>query len=338
MSAVLEGSSAAERAQLFVIDPIARLNPAKDSSVALMQAAQRAGLPVWVATPADLTAAERPGPVAGRGHGTWVTAQPVGLAPMAVEKGAWQVPEPWFTLGERQRLPLDAFGHVWMRKDPPVDEAYLYATHLLELGERHGVRVINRPAALRAWNEKLSALRWSHLMAPTLVGSRVEQLAEFCREHGEVVLKPLGGRAGQGVVFASAATPGLRALLELVTAMETLPVMVQAFLPGVSAGDKRILLVNGEPLGAVNRVPSGGEFRSNLAVGGSPEPAELTEAERRICAELAPALQAEGLFFVGIDVIDGRLSEINVTSPTGVREVERLGGLPLADLTIERLP
>jgi glutathione synthase len=113
---------------------------------------------------------------------------------------------------------------------------------------------------------------------------------------------------------------------------------VQAFLPGVSAGDKRILLVNGEPLGAVNRVPSGGEFRSNLAVGGSPEPAELTEAERRICAELAPALQAEGLFFVGIDVIDGRLSEINVTSPTGVREVERLGGLPLADLTIERLP
>ena len=337
MSAVLEGSSAAERAQLFVIDPIARLNPAKDSSVALMQAAQRAGLPVWVATPADLTAAERPGPVPGRGHGGWVTAQPVNLASMAVENGAWQVADPWFALGNSQRLPLEAFAHVWMRKDPPVDEAYLYATHLLGLAERHGVRVINRPAALRAWNEKLSALRWSHLMAPTLVSSRVEQLAAFSREHGEVVLKPLGGRAGQGVVFASAATPGLRALLELVTAMETLPVMVQAFLPGVSAGDKRILLVNGEPLGAVNRVPSGGEFRSNLAVGGSPQPAELSEAERRICAELAPALQAEGLFFVGIDVIDGRLSEINVTSPTGVREVERLGGIPLADLTIERL-
>jgi glutathione synthase len=320
-----------------VIDPIARLNPAKDSSVALMQAAQRAGLPVWVATPGDLTAAERPGPVPGRGHGTWVLAQPVTLEPMQVEGGVWQVPQPWFTLGEPQCLSLDVFAHVWMRKDPPVDEAYLYATHLLELAERHGVKVINRPAALRAWNEKLSALRWSHLMAPTLVSSRVERLAAFSREHGEVVLKPLGGRAGQGVVFASAATPGLRALLELVTGMETLPVMVQAFLPGVSAGDKRILLVNGEPLGAVNRVPSGGEFRSNLAVGGSPEPAELSEAERRICAELAPALQAEGLFFVGIDVIDGRLSEINVTSPTGVREVERLGGIPLADLTIERL-
>jgi glutathione synthase len=225
-----------------------------------------------------------------------------------------------------------------MRKDPPVDEAYLYATHLLELAERHGVRVINRPAALRAWNEKLSSLRWSHLMAPTLVASRVAELAAFTAQHGEVVLKPLGGRAGQGVVFAAAGTPGLRALLELVTAMETLPVMVQAFLPGVAAGDKRILLVNGEPLGAVNRVPSGGEFRSNLAVGGQPQAADLSDAERAICAELAPALQAEGLFFVGIDVIDGRLSEINVTSPTGIREVERLAGIPLADQTVALLP
>ena len=311
--------------QLFVIDPIARLNPAKDSSVALMQAAERAGLAVWVCTPADLTAAERPGPVAGRGHGAWVLATPVTC-------------EPWFGLGEPQLLPLESFAHVWMRKDPPVDEAYLYATHLLELAERHGVRVINRPAALRAWNEKLSALRWSHLMAPTLVASRVTELAAFTAQHGEVVLKPLGGRAGQGVVFASAATPGLRALLELVTGMETLPVMVQAFLPGVAAGDKRILLVNGEPLGAVNRVPSGGEFRSNLAVGGQPQATELSDAERSICAALAPALKAEGLFFVGIDVIDGRLSEINVTSPTGIREVERLGGIPLADQVMARLP
>jgi glutathione synthase len=311
--------------QLFVIDPIDRLKPAKDSSVALMQAAEGAGLAVWVCSLGDLAAAERLGPVAGRGHGTWVTATPVTC-------------EPWYGLGKPQRLPLDAFAHVWMRKDPPVDEAYLYATHLLELAERHGVTVINRPAALRAWNEKLSALRWSHLMAPTLVASRVAELAAFTAEHGEVVLKPLGGRAGQGVVFASAATPGLRALLELVTGLETLPVMVQAFLPGVAAGDKRILLVDGEPLGAVNRVPSGGEFRSNLAVGGQPEACELSDAERAICAELAPALKAEGLFFVGIDVIDHRLSEINVTSPTGIREVERLGGIPLADQVIARLP
>jgi glutathione synthase len=303
------------------MDPLVRINPAKDSTAALMQAAQRAGLQVWAATPADLQA--RPGE-ANSGHGCWVWAFPV-------------IAEPWYSVGEPQLLPLNHFAAVWMRKDPPVDEAYLYATHLLELAERQGVRVINRPAALRAWNEKLSSLRWSHLMAPTLVASGVEALAAFAAEHGEVVLKPLGGRAGQGVVFASAGTPGLRALIELVTAQETLPVMVQAFLPGVAAGDKRILLVDGEPLGAVNRVPSGDEFRSNLAVGGQPQATDLSEAERAICAALAPALRAEGLFFVGIDVIDGRLSEINVTSPTGIREVERLGGIPLADLTLQRL-
>jgi len=314
-------TAAAASAQLFVIDPLERINPAKDSTSALMQAAQRAGLAVWVATPADLSARLGEGDA---GHTCWVMAVPV-------------TADPWYSAGEPQLLPLTQFGAVWMRKDPPVDEAYLYATHLLELAERQGVWVVNRPAALRAWNEKLSSLRWSALMAPTLVASRVDALAAFAADQGEVVLKPLGGRAGQGVVFAAAGTPGLRALLELVTDQETLPVMAQAFLPGVAAGDKRILLVDGEPLGAVNRVPSGGEFRSNLAVGGQPQATALNEAERAICAALAPALRAEGLFFVGIDVIDGRLSEINVTSPTGIREVERLGGIPLADLTIARL-
>jgi glutathione synthase len=321
-------------AQLFIIDPIERLNPARDSSVALMQAAQRAGRPVWVCTPVDVSAAEHP----GSGHTAWAVARPVTLAAIEPHAEGWRVPEPWHRLGEAERRPLERFAHVWMRKDPPVDEAYLYATHLLELAERRGgVRVLNRPASLRAWNEKLSSLRFSHLMAPTLVSGRVDQLEAFTAQQGEVVLKPLGGRAGQGVVFASAGTPGLRALLELVTEQQRLPVMVQAFLPGVSAGDKRILLVAGEPLGAVNRVPTGGEFRSNLAVGGAPEATGLSEAERAICAELAPALCQEGLFFVGIDVIDGRLSEINVTSPTGIREVERLGGIPLADQTIARL-
>ncbi len=324
----------ADGAQLFILDPIERLQPARDSSVALMQAAQRAGRPVWVCTPVDLSAADHP----RSGHTAWAVARPVTLAAIEPVADGWQVPEPWYRLGEAERRPLERFAHVWMRKDPPVDEPYLYATHLLELAERRGgVRVLNRPASLRAWNEKLSSLRFSHLMAPTLVSGRVDQLAAFTTEQGEVVLKPLGGRAGQGVVFASAGTPGLRALLELVTEQQRLPVMAQAYLPGVSAGDKRILLVDGEPLGAVNRVPSAGEFRSNLALGGVPEATVLSDAERTICRELAPALRQEGLFFVGIDVIDGRLSEINVTSPTGVREVERLAGVPLADLTIERL-
>ncbi|KEF42543.1 MAG: glutathione synthetase [Cyanobium sp. CACIAM 14] len=329
-------SPSAERdrdAQLFVVDPVAALRPAKDSSVALMQAAQRAGLAVWACTPADLSAVG----AADGSHRAMAWARPLRLAEVRPGGDGWIVPEPWHEAGEPRPLPLDHFRWVWMRKDPPVDEAYLYATHLLELAERRGVRVLNRPAALRAWNEKLSSLRFSQLMAPTLVASRVDDLAAFTADHGEVVLKPLGGRAGQGVVFAAAGTPGLRALLELVTLQQTLPVMVQAFLPGVREGDKRILLVDGEPLGAVNRLPRDGEFRSNLAVGGQPEACDLSGAEREICSALAPALKAEGLFFVGIDVIDGRLSEINVTSPTGIREVERLGGIPLADQVIERL-
>ncbi len=316
--------------QLFVIDPLDRLKPAKDTSVALMEALQRAGGQAWSCGLADLSAAPHP----DGGYGAWVEAVPLTF-PEPADRDT--LGSPWVRQGPPQPLPLDRFSVVWMRKDPPVDEAYLYATHLLELAERRGTRVLNRPASLRAWNEKLSALRFGHLMAPTLVSSRVATLARFARDQGEVVLKPLAGRAGQGVVFASAATPGLRALLELVTQMETLPVMAQAFLPGVSAGDKRILLVDGVPLGVINRVPSDGEFRSNLAVGGAPEAATLSERDRDICAALAPALRAEGLFFVGIDVIDGRLSEINVTSPTGVREVERIGGVPVADQTIARL-
>ena len=319
--------------QLFVIDPIERLRPQKDSSVALMEAVQRAGRPVWICTSADLCSQA----TGGAGHRILAWARRLRLQPIEPTATGWRVPNPWHELSEPQLLPLEHFAAVWMRKDPPVDEAYLYATLLLEVAERQGVRVINRPGALRRWNEKLGALRFSHWMAPSLVSSRVEQLRGFAREHQEVVLKPLGGRAGQGVVFASAATPGLGALLELVTAQEQLPVMVQAFLPGVRSGDKRILLVDGEPLGAVNRVPKGDEFRSNLAVGGSPELTELSEVERSLCAELAPVLRNEGLFFVGIDVIDGRLSEINVTSPTGIREVERLAGIPLADQVIARL-
>ena len=301
--------------QLFLIDPIGRLRPEKDSSVALMQAGQRAGEEIWAAQPSDLTAGEG--------------VPRVLAAPITAE--------PWYSAGEACWQPLSHFQRVWMRKDPPVDEAYLYATHLLELAESQGVQVLNRPASLRAWNEKLGALQFPELMAPTLVASDVELLRQFASTHGEVVLKPLGGRAGQGVIRSSGQAPGLGALLELVTQQQQLPVMIQAFLPQVSEGDKRILLVNGEPLGAVNRKPKAGEFRSNLAVGGQPEATDLSPRERQICEVLRPALIEAGLFFVGIDVIAGHLSEINVTSPTGIREVEQLGKIPLADLTQQHL-
>ncbi len=301
--------------QLFVLDPIQQINPVKDSSAALMQAAYRASVEVWICTLPDLQA---------KGSTSWAIASPV-------------IPQPWITQGEPKTCQLIDFDCIWMRKDPPVDDAYLYATHLLEIAEREGVRVLNRPSALRAWNEKLGALRFSELMAPTLVSSRVIDLAAFAKEQGEVVLKPLGGRAGQGVVRVSDSSAGLEALLELVTDQQRLPVMIQRFLPEVMNGDKRILLVNGKPLGAVNRRPRSGDFRSNLAVGGTPEITELTIREHQICDEISPVLRENGLFFVGIDVIDGILSEINVTSPTGVREVERLMEVPLADQIIDCL-
>ena len=301
--------------QLFVLDPIEQINQIKDSSAALMQAAYRASIEVWVCTPSDLQA---------RGDSAWVVSRPV-------------IPEPWIKLKSAQSVSLSEFSCIWMRKDPPVDEAFLYATHLLEVAERDGVLVINKPSSLRAWNEKLGALRFSDLMAPTLVASRVSQLKSFAKDQGEVVLKPLGGKGGQGVIRIAKAAPGLEALLELTTAQEALPVMMQKFLPEVLDGDKRILLVDGEAFGAINRRPKSGDFRSNLALGGTAEKTQLTSEEKDICHQIGPVLKKEGLFFVGIDVIGGMLSEINVTSPTGIREIEQLMAIPLADQVIERL-
>ena len=301
--------------QLFVLDPIELINPVKDSSAALIEACYRASIESWVCTPSDLQA---------KGAKAGVVAKTI-------------IPEPWLTLGEPHNLSLNEFHCIWMRKDPPVDEAFLYATHLLEVAERNGVLVLNKPSSLRAWNEKLGALRFSNLMAPTLVASRINELKAFAHEQGEVVLKPLGGKGGQGVIRIGDAAAGLDALLELVTSQEQMPVMMQKFLPKVIEGDKRILLVNGDPLGAINRKPKEGDFRSNLALGGKAEATALSVREQEICEELGPSLKSEGLFFVGIDVIGGMLSEINVTSPTGIREVERLASVPLADQVIERL-
>ncbi len=301
--------------QLFVLDPIKYINPEKDSSAALMEAAYRASIEVWVCTPADLQA---------NGNKAGVIARKV-------------IPSPWITAEKPQNISLNQFACIWMRKDPPVDEAFLYATHLLEVAEREGVLVLNKASSLRAWNEKLGALRFSQLMAPTLVASRVDELKKFAEENGEVVLKPLGGKGGQGVIRIANNSPGIQALLELVTSQENLPVMMQKFLPEVQKGDKRILLINGEPLGAINRKPKEGDFRSNLALGGTAEATKLSNREKEICKELAPSLRNEGLFFVGIDVIGGMLSEINVTSPTGIREVENLMNSKLADQIIEIL-
>ena len=300
---------------LFVIDPIKNINPLKDSSAALMQATIKKNIEVWICTPQDLEA---------RGDEVWASSTKI-------------IPNPWISFIEDECIPLAQFSCIWMRKDPPVNEGYLYATHLLEVAERKGVKVINKPSSLRAWNEKLGALRYSHLMAPTIVASKVDDLINFANNNEEVVIKPLGGKGGQGVIRLTKSAPGIKALIELITSQEQLPVMMQKYIPEVKEGDKRIILVDGEPLGSINRIPQQGDFRSNLAMGGKAEKSFLTEKENNICSELSIHLKDEGLFFVGIDVINGMLSEINVTSPTGLREIEKLSNTEVSENVIEKL-
>ncbi len=300
---------------LFVIDPIKNINPAKDSSAALMQATHNKKIEVWFCTPQDLEA---------RGDEVWASCTNI-------------EPIPWIQLKDNQCIPLAQFSCIWMRKDPPVDEGYLYATHLLEVAERKGVKVVNKPSSLRAWNEKLGALRYSNLMAPTIVASKVNDLINFAQANKEVVIKPLGGKGGQGVIRLDKNSPGSRAIIELITSQEQLPVMMQKFIPEVQNGDKRIIIVDGKPLGAINRIPNQGDFRSNLAMGGKAEKTSLSSEEKSICLELSQHLQEEGLFFVGIDVINGMLSEINVTSPTGLREIEKLSNKNISEEVIEKL-
>lgn len=300
---------------LFVIDPIKNINPLKDSTAALMQATDLRNIEVWFCTPQDLEA---------RGDEVWASSTKT-------------KPNPWINYLESECIPLANFSCIWMRKDPPVNEAYLYATHLLEVAERKGVKVINKPSSLRAWNEKLGALRYSHLMAPTIVASKVDDLINFAKINEDVVVKPLGGKGGQGVIRLTKNSPGINALIELITSQEQIPVMMQKFIPQVKNGDKRIILVNGDPLGYINRIPKKDDFRSNLALGGNAEKTSLTLQEKNICSELSKHLRDEGLFFVGIDVINGMLSEINVTSPTGLREIEKLSNHLVSDQVIEKL-
>jgi len=300
---------------LFVIDPIKKINPLKDSSAALMQASSKKNIEIWSCTPQDLEA---------RGDEVWASSLKVEV-------------NPWISFKDNNCIPLAEFNCIWMRKDPPVNEAYLYATHLLEVAERKGVKVINKPSSLRAWNEKLGALRYSHLMAPTIVASKVKDLINFANINNEVVIKPLGGKGGQGVIRINKNSPGIKSIIELITSQEELPVMMQKFIPEVIEGDKRIIIVNGEAIGSINRIPQGGDFRSNLAMGGKAEPSLLSEKEKSICSELSQHFKNEGLFFVGIDVINGMLSEINVTSPTGLREIEYLSNKNVSAEVIEKL-
>ena len=236
-----------------------------------------------------------------------------------------------FTLGPPETVALAAMEVVLMRQDPPFDMAYITATHLLEHIHPQTL-VVNDPAEVRNAPEKLFVTHFEGLMPPTLITSDRRQVADFRARHRDIIIKPLFGNGGAGVFHVGPGDENLNALLELFTGLYREPIVVQKYLPEVRRGDKRIILVDGEPVGALNRVPAAGEARANLHVGARPEPATLTAREREICAALGPELKARGLIFTGIDVIGGWLTEINVTSPTGIQEIARFDGTNVAAL------
>jgi len=238
--------------------------------------------------------------------------------------------------GDWRTAELTEFDVIWLRQDPPFDMGYVTTTHLLDR-VHPGVLVVNDPFWVRNSPEKLFVLDFPELTPPTMIARDVEAIRAFRARHDEIIIKPLYGNGGAGVFHLPQADANLSALLELFGGLSREPVIVQKYLPAVIKGDKRVILVDGEPVGAINRIPAEGEARSNMHVGGRPEKVGLTEREREICATIGPVLREKGLIFVGIDVIDGWLTEINVTSPTGIQELERFDGINAAALIWEAI-
>ena len=312
----------------FIIDPIALLDPGHDTSIALIEAAQIMGHQVWIATANQLTVIE------GK---AWANLQPVTLKPVQLNNGLWQAASDWYQVGGSTLTCLEEMDAVWMRIDPPVDTPYLYATYILDLIDPQKTLVVNSPAGLRNANEKVYALQFAAVIPQTIVSQDKTVIENFVAQQKMAVLKPLGGKGGEGILFLQEGDRNFNSLIEISTKQGTEPVMVQQYLPAAQQGDKRIILVEGKPIGAVNRIPAAKEFRGNMAVGGSVAHVDITEREREICQVLAPKLQEDGLYFVGIDVIGGYLTEVNVTSPTGIREIDRLSNVSLGKEVIKWL-
>src|SRR5438067_4485892 len=294
------------------MDPIDTINIDADSTFALALEAQRRGHELHHYLPQALTL--RDGRLYARGR------------PLEVFRQHGN----HHRFVDVEELDLAGFDVVLMRQDPPFDMAYITATHLLELLPEDGPLVVNDTGTVRNAPEKLFVLNFKELMPPTLLSLDPNEIRAFWREHGEIVLKPLFGNGGAGVFHLRPGDDNLNSLLEMYGVVHGEPVMVQRYLPEVREGDKRIILVEGEPKGAVLRVPPEGEARANLHVGGRALKTTLTEREREICAAIGPSLREQGLVFVGIDVLGDYITEINVTSPTGIQEIARLDGVDLA--------
>ncbi|MDS4019880.1 MAG: glutathione synthase [Candidatus Competibacter sp.] len=307
-----------------VMDPIATITIKKDTTFAMLLAAQARGWELHYFEQADLYA--RGGEAFGRSR----------LVSVRDDKSDW------FAFHGERELPLAELDAILMRKDPPFDMEYIYTTYLLELAETAGVLVVNRPRSLRDANEKFFALRFPQCCPPTLVSREAARLKAFLDEHDDIVVKPLDGMGGASVFRLRRDDPNLNVILETVTDHGRRSSMAQRYLPEVVAGDKRILLIDGEPVPyALARIPQAGETRANLAAGGRGEGVPLNGRDRWICAQVAPKLREMGLLFVGLDVIGDYLTEINVTSPTCARELDARFGLDIGgDLmaAIERQP
>ena len=293
------------------MDPIERINIRGDSTFALMLEAQARGHRLSYYTPDKL---------AQRGDQVFATVQPLNVRD---ELGNH------FILGDAKRTALTDFDVILLRQDPPFDMAYITTTHMLERVHPRTL-VVNDPAHVRNAPEKIFVLEFADLMPPTLVTRDLAEIKAFREEHGDIVMKPLYGNGGAAVFRLTREDLNFGSLYDLFATTFREQWMVQTFLPAVKHGDKRIILVDGEYAGAVNRVPAPDDLRSNMVRGGSPKDTELTPREREICRRLGPALRERGLIFVGIDVIDGFLTEINVTSPTGIRAIKNVGGPDVA--------
>jgi len=296
-----------------VMDPLKFIKPEKDSTLAMMEAAQKKGWEIFTMEQSDMFITE------GVVHAK--------VTKIAISEGS----KDWYKIIEEKTLPLGEMDAILMRKDPPFDMEYVYTTYFLELIEKTGTLVLNRPGSIRDCNEKLFALQFPECCPAHLVSRDESTLRAFHASHGDVIFKPLDGMGGTAIFRIKPDDPNLSVIIETLTKNGQEQIMAQQFIPEIKAGDTRILLINGEPIPfGLARIPAKGETRGNLAAGGSGVARPLNDRDRFICDQVGPALKAKGLYFVGIDVIGDYLTEINVTCPTCIREIDKAYGLDIA--------
>ena len=304
----------------IVMDPIESIEFKKDSSLAMLLAAQKRGWQLFYMEQHDLYQKE------GMARGS--------MRPLRVRYDA----NDWFTLGERQELPLESLNVILMRKDPPFDMEFIYSTYLLEQAEAAGTLVVNNPQSIRDCNEKMFATLFPQCTPPVMVARSARLLKEFAEEHGDVVLKPLDGMGGSSIFRTHSKDPNFNVILETLTQHGTSQAMIQKYIPEIVKGDKRVLLIDGEPVPySLARIPAEGEFRGNLAAGGSGVGQELSDRDRWIAEQVAPVLKEKGLLFVGLDIIGDYLTEINVTSPTCIRQLDDQFGISIGEMLMDKI-